>query len=72
MLYTIFISNISVFQSLFAENKEKLILSALQALTQKEDKVSDLTNLELEASYHTLRRLLASKVGFAAFTNLQG
>lgn len=60
-------------QSLFAENKEKLIMGALQALTQKEtEKVVELTNLELEASFHTLRRLLASKVGFAAFTNLPG
>lgn len=58
-------------QSLFAENKEKLILSALQALTQKEaDNTVD--NLELEATYHTLRRLLASKVGFAAFTQTPG
>lgn len=60
-------------QSLFAENKEKLIVGALQALTQKDaDKLSELTNHELEASFHTLRRLLASKVGFGAFTNLQG
>lgn len=34
--------------------------------------MSQLNNLELEASFHTLRRLLASKVGFAAFTNLPG
>ena len=62
-----------MFQSLFAENKEKLILGALQALTQKEtDTSTKLNNLELEASFHTLRRLLASKVGFAAFTNLPG
>lgn len=48
-------------------------MGALQALTQKEtEKVVELTNLELEASFHTLRRLLASKVGFAAFTNLPG
>lgn len=61
-------------QSLFAENKDKLILGALQALTQKEadNSVPQLNNLELEASFHTLRRLLASKVGFAAFTNLPG
>lgn len=60
-------------QSLFAENKEKLILGALQALTQKEmEKISELSNFEIEASFHTLRRLLASKVGFAAFTNLTG
>lgn len=62
-----------VLQAFFAENKEKLILGALQALTQKEaEKVADVSNFELEASFHTLRRLLASKSGFAAFTNLPG
>lgn len=66
--------NYSVTQdAFFAENKEKLISAALQSLTQKEtEKISELSNCELEASFHTLRRLLASKVGFAAFTNLQG
>ncbi|XP_055920872.1 dnaJ homolog subfamily C member 13 isoform X1 [Eupeodes corollae] len=60
--------------SLFAENKEKLILSALQALAQKEldNPTAQLTNLELEAIFHGLTRLLASKVGYAAFTNLAG
>lgn len=48
-------------------------MGALQALTQKEtEKSTDLTNLELEASFHTLRRLLASKVGFSAFTTIPG
>lgn len=60
-------------QSLFAENKEKLILGALQALTQKEtEKIADISNFELEACFNSLRRLLASKTGFAAFTNLPG
>lgn len=60
-------------QSLFAENKERLILGALQALCQKEnDPTYQLNNVELEATFHALRRLLASKVGFAAFTNLSG
>lgn len=63
----------SLLQSLFAENKERLILGALQALSQKEaDPTYQLNNLELEATFHALRRLLASKVGFAAFTNLPG
>ena len=45
----------------------------MQALSQKDnDPASQLTNLELEATFHVLRRLLASKVGFAAFTNLPG
>ena len=61
-------------QSLFAENKDKLILSALQALAQKEvdNPTAQLTNLELEAIFHGLTRLLASKTGYAAFTNLPG
>ncbi|XP_058835825.1 dnaJ homolog subfamily C member 13 isoform X1 [Topomyia yanbarensis] len=67
--------NYSVTQeSLFSENKERLITGALQQLVgggSKED-LSQLNNIELEASFHVLRRLLASKVGFAAFTNLPG
>lgn len=60
-------------QSLFAENKERLITGALQALCQKDtDPTYQLNNVELEATFHALRRLLASKVGFAAFTNLPG
>ncbi|KAM7345045.1 receptor mediated endocytosis 8 isoform 2-T2 [Cochliomyia hominivorax] len=67
--------NYSVTQdSLFAENKEKLILSALQALAQKEvdNPTAQLTNFELEAIFHGLTRLLANKTGYAAFTNLPG
>ncbi|XP_030079712.1 dnaJ homolog subfamily C member 13 isoform X2 [Drosophila hydei] len=67
--------NYSVTQdSLFAENKEKLIMSALQALAQKEldSPTAQLSNTELEAIFHALTRLLASKVGYAAFTNLPG
>ncbi|XP_055621008.1 dnaJ homolog subfamily C member 13 isoform X2 [Toxorhynchites rutilus septentrionalis] len=67
--------NYSVTQdSLFSENKERLISGALQALVgggTKED-LNQLNNVELEASFHVLRRLLASKVGFAAFTTLPG
>ena len=59
---------------MFAENKEKLILGALQALAQKEVDIptAQLSNLELEAIFHALGRLLATKVGYAAFTNLAG
>lgn len=72
-LFVFFHPSTSIIKSLFAENKEKLICGALQALTQKEtEKISELSNFEIEASFHTLRRLLASKVGFAAFTNLPG
>lgn len=34
--------------------------------------LSELSNNEVESLFHALRRLLASKVGFAAFTNLLG
>uniref|UniRef100_A0A182RN06 J domain-containing protein n=1 Tax=Anopheles funestus TaxID=62324 RepID=A0A182RN06_ANOFN len=65
--------NYSVTQdSLFAESKERLITGALQALIGSKEDNAQLNNTELEASFHVLRRLLASKVGFAAFTNLPG
>uniref|UniRef100_A0A182WKY9 J domain-containing protein n=1 Tax=Anopheles minimus TaxID=112268 RepID=A0A182WKY9_9DIPT len=65
--------NYSVTQdSIFAESKERLITGALQALIGSKEDNAQLNNVELEASFHVLRRLLASKVGFAAFTNLPG
>lgn len=57
-------------QRLFAENKEKLITQALQTLLQKEGEQSTVSNEELEAQFHALRRLVASKAGFEAFTTL--
>jgi DnaJ family protein C protein 13 len=59
-------------QGLFAENKEKLITAALQALVQKEGDQSAISLADLEAQFQALRRLVASKVGFAAFTTLSG
>ena len=59
-------------QGLFAENKEKLITKALQALVQKEGDQSTISLTELEAQFQAVRRLVASKVGFAAFTSLAG
>lgn len=59
-------------QGLFAENKDKLITTALQALVQKEGDQSAISVVELEAQFQALRRLVASKVGFAAFTALPG
>ncbi|KAF7993906.1 hypothetical protein HCN44_011175 [Aphidius gifuensis] len=53
---------------LFTENKDKIILGALSALVSRELD----TNYEVEAQFHALRRLVASKVGFMAFTSLQG
>ncbi|XP_046608377.1 dnaJ homolog subfamily C member 13 isoform X1 [Neodiprion virginianus] len=55
-------------QGLFTENKDKVILGALNALVSKELE----TNSEVEAQFHALRRLVASKVGFTAFTTLPG
>nr|XP_026495433.1 dnaJ homolog subfamily C member 13 isoform X2 [Vanessa tameamea] len=57
---------------LFAENKEKLITGALSAIMSSGPSGSNLTLRELEAQFHALRRLCASKVGFAAFTALPG
>ncbi|XP_043463949.1 dnaJ homolog subfamily C member 13 [Leptopilina heterotoma] len=53
---------------LFTENKDKLILSALNSLVNKEVE----TTYEMEAQFHAIRRLIASKVGFAAFTSMPG
>ncbi|GBP27281.1 DnaJ homolog subfamily C member 13 [Eumeta japonica] len=57
---------------LFAENKEKLISGALAALVGGAASGAGLSSRELEAQFHALRRLCASKVGFAAFTTLPG
>ena len=61
----------SLSQRLFAENKERLINTALQTLLLKEGEQSIISNEELEAQFHALRRLVASKAGFEAFTTLQ-
>lgn len=53
---------------LFTENKDKIILGALNATVSRDLE----TNSEVEAQFHVLRRLVASKVGFAAFTTLPG
>ena len=62
----------SSLQRLFAENKEKLITGALTAIMTSAPAGANLTLRELEAQFHALRRLCASKVGFAAFTALPG
>jgi len=56
-------------EGLFAENKEKLINGALTALIAGEGK-KGASPEELEGQFHALRRLVASKAGFEAFTNL--
>ncbi len=59
-------------QGLFAENKEKLINGALTALLLREasGQEKSVSNDELEGQFHALRRLVASKAGFEAFTTL--
>ncbi|GJQ87934.1 putative dnaJ homolog subfamily C member [Trypoxylus dichotomus] len=57
---------------IFSENKDKLITAALQSLVQKEGDQKVVTAVELEAQFQALRRLLANKVGYAAFTSLPG
>ena len=56
-------------EHLFAENKEKLIHSALQAILTRD--IAELETMpvqDLEQQFHALRRLVASKAGFSAFT----
>lgn len=55
-------------QGIFTENKDKIILGALSTLISKDLE----TNSEIEAQFHALRRLVASKIGFAAFITLPG
>jgi len=57
-------------EGLFSENKDKLINSALFALVNKEIDTSNIPLAELEAQFQAIRRLVASKVGFSAFTML--
>nr|XP_014352446.1 PREDICTED: dnaJ homolog subfamily C member 13 [Latimeria chalumnae] len=54
---------------LFSENKEKLINNAITALLSQEGDQS-VTNAELESQFQAVRRLVASKAGFQAFTQL--
>ncbi|KPP77846.1 dnaJ-like subfamily C member 13-like, partial [Scleropages formosus] len=54
---------------LFSENKEKLINNAILALLSQEVELPS-TNAELESHFQALRRLVASKAGFQAFTQL--
>lgn len=49
-----------------------MITGALQALVQREGDQKSISSVDLEAQFQALRRLIASKVGYAAFTNLTG
>ncbi|XP_015790480.1 dnaJ homolog subfamily C member 13-like [Tetranychus urticae] len=53
---------------LFSENKEKLIQLALGAFVEKEAEQREVNHENLEQHFQALRRLVASKAGFAAFT----
>lgn len=58
---------------MFAQNKEKLIHAALTAMLNRD--ISELDKMpveDLEQQFHALRRLVASKAGFSAFTTLPG
>ncbi|KAB7502591.1 DnaJ-like protein subfamily C member 13 [Armadillidium nasatum] len=59
-------------EGLFAENKEKLITGAIGSLVSKEGDQGCILAEELEGQFHALRRLVASKTGFAALTSLNG
>uniref|UniRef100_A0A8C4HC11 J domain-containing protein n=1 Tax=Dicentrarchus labrax TaxID=13489 RepID=A0A8C4HC11_DICLA len=54
---------------LFSENKEKLINNAILALLSQEAELPAV-NAELESHFQAIRRLVASKAGFQAFTQL--
>ncbi|XP_019858666.1 PREDICTED: dnaJ homolog subfamily C member 13 [Amphimedon queenslandica] len=57
-------------EGLFTENKEKLITQALLSLLSKDGDQSSLSAYDLECQFHSLRRLVASKAGYSAFTEL--
>ncbi|XP_039252268.2 dnaJ homolog subfamily C member 13-like isoform X1 [Styela clava] len=54
----------------FSENKEKLINGAINALLEKEGDQNSISDMEMESQFHAVRRLVASKAGFMAFTQL--
>lgn len=55
---------------LFAENKEKLITGAITALLAMEGDQNTISVEDLEGQFQAIRRLVASKAGFQAFTTL--
>ncbi|XP_071822188.1 dnaJ homolog subfamily C member 13-like isoform X2 [Apostichopus japonicus] len=56
--------------SFFAENKEKLINGAMHALLEQDGNTENMPAEDLEGELQALRRLFASKAGFASFTKL--
>jgi DnaJ family protein C protein 13 len=61
-------SFILLFKGLFSENKEKVIVGACVTLRDFDD--SNVPAEIVEQQFHALRRLVASKAGFQAFTTL--
>ncbi|XP_050693549.1 dnaJ homolog subfamily C member 13-like isoform X4 [Eriocheir sinensis] len=59
-------------EGLFAENKERLITGGIGSLVVREGDQATLPADEVEAQFHALRRLVASKAGFACLTSLPG
>ncbi|XP_054277797.1 dnaJ homolog subfamily C member 13-like isoform X1 [Macrosteles quadrilineatus] len=58
---------------LFTDNKEKMIQQALESVMARGDlEPTDMDVADLECLFHTLRRLIASRAGFSAFTQLKG
>ncbi|XP_039278465.1 dnaJ homolog subfamily C member 13 isoform X2 [Nilaparvata lugens] len=55
----------------FAANKEKPINLTLESMIKKDCDPANMSLLDLEAFFQVLHRLVASKVGFSAFTQLQ-
>ena len=52
------------------ENKDKMFQAALTAMLAKEGEQDRIPLETLEAQFHALRRLVACKAGFAAFTQV--
>lgn len=69
LLINSILSNILLSKGLFAENKDKLITNTLNALKEFDPPPNCPAEL-LEHEFHVLRRLVASKSGFKAFTTL--
>lgn len=59
-------------EGFFAENKERLITGGIGSLVIREGDQATLPAEEVEAQFHALRRLVASKAGFACLTSLSG
>ena len=57
-------------EGLFSESKSKLIQAAVSAFVSRDGEQEQIGNEKLEQQFHALRRLAASKAGFATFTSM--